>query len=229
MPSIDIQYSWDKKPKISLRDKVRSWSNTLFDLMQSHERQSSLPLQPDNYKIDAWLSITQKPQKGWRQEDVVFEDAERKHTIIPMLIAHISTQYGYGRILEYIPDEFWVVPQNLIGEQLFDKDAIDALWLKQALPTHEDLQDLRYKQVRHHNFLYAHFQKNGKIILPGYRNYHDNDAIIDAGKSAYYRVGLQNGGKWKITNIGGVAIDDKHITYKQVHSREFMSLRLLAK
>jgi hypothetical protein len=61
------------------------------------------------------------------------------------------------------------MPKNImVGEQLFNRNAVLNLWLNTKLPTWEQMQKIKWANP-HDYFLEMNFQKDKKNLFPGYR------------------------------------------------------------
>lgn len=172
-----------------------------------------------DYKVDAGMSTQQKLHNGWREREFVLEQPNIRRLII-MLQKDISTKKGRGRVLEYAdyPD----VPPHLIGQQLYDQRAVEALWLVDDLPTNDDLDTIIALAGWEQAFIQKYFQKDGQSILPGYCDH--TEYIMNTDKTISCWTWLPMADSGVVKSIGGAQITENYMTYQQTHPKDFLSL-----
>ena len=150
------------------------------------ERMDILELEEENHKIDKNLSINQKIKQGWKKVKL-FGDIDWKKEMITMLRKKIDGSKKNAFVREYIEDEDGIMPKHLIGEQIFNRNAVINLGLRKRLLNYEQMKAMRWGKEKHQEFLEKNFQKDGKNVFPGYRNQY-NKKLSHVGTSANYRT-----------------------------------------
>jgi hypothetical protein len=89
---------------------------------ESKEKTEKLPkLQRENHKIDKELSVKEKLDKGRKKETVpaYINGTDKKVTVIKKQIEGANAD---AFVWEYIEDK--AMPKNMVGEQLFNRNAV---------------------------------------------------------------------------------------------------------
>jgi len=165
---------------------------------ESKEIMKPQRLQRENHKIDKELSVKEKLNKGRKKETVpaYINGVEKKVTVIKKQIEGANAD---AFVWEYIEDKS--MPENMVGEQLFNRNAVLNLWLNTKLPTWEQMQKIKWAN-NHDYFLKTNFQKNGKNMFPGC--WHSND-------DEFYGIGGQASCWLSDGSNVGISKDDMHL------------------
>lgn len=196
---------------IDEKDKKRTDLKEL--LGDNPETMKNFKLESENYKIDKWKSKEEKLAEWWREEECS-ADIYRHETKIKVLKKELSPG---AFVREYQDDG--EMPKYLVGEQLFNWNAVLILGLQDRLPTWQNMITMVGKtQQEKDTFLTNNFQKGRNTIFPGL--WFPNDkAFSNIGKRIHCR--LSDG------NLVGIKEND--MVYTKDTSEWGSSLRLLKK
>jgi len=130
---------------------------------ESKEKMKTPQLETENHKIDKWKSKKEKLAEWWKEEErpAYINGTETK-------IKVLKKELAKGAFVREYQDD-GKIPSHLVGEQLFNWKAVPNLWLKDRLPTWENMQAMRWDtKEEKDNFLKNNFQKDWKNLFPGY-------------------------------------------------------------
>ncbi len=133
---------------------------------ESKEKMKTPQLEKENHKIDKGMSVDEKLKNGWKKEKNVpayIDGVEKKVTVLKKTIEWWAKD---AFVWEYIDDG--VMSKNMVGEQLFNRNAVLNLWLQTKLPSFEQMETIRGGKEKHQEFLKNNFQKNWENLFPGY-------------------------------------------------------------
>lgn len=167
---------------------------------------------------DIYEALTKKPKhltykvdetmlKRWRQKETVNAFVNGQEKKIQILKGEIQWQYPKAYVRKYIDEPENSIPKHLIGEQVFNRNAILNLGIENQLPTWEKVIELRGKN--HKSFVKKNFEKDGKMNFPGVYEPKDNE-FDDIG--AWIDIWLSDG--------SAAGIDEKSIDHNTVEGEQ---------
>lgn len=134
--------------------------------------------------------------KTWWEKKTVNAFVNGQEKKIQIFKGEIKWHHPKAYVWKYIDEPENSIPKHLIGEQVFNWNAILNLGIQNKLPTLEKVEKIRWNN--HNQFIKNNFEKNGNMIFPWVYEPKD-DEFDDIG--GWIDMWLQNG-----TSIG---IDEK--------------------
>jgi len=215
--SYEIKTSKDAKSIINKLDEKES--ELLFQELSkrknsentsSVEKEKTSELEKKNYKIDKNMSVEEKIKNWWEQEKDVkayIDGVEKEITVLK------KDLWNDAFVREYMDDG--VMPKEYVGQQKFNRAAVEKLWLANRLPkNYEEFRKIIWDD--HNNFIKKYFSKNGKPLLSGCWSPH-NKGFGSIGKR-------ENCWLWDGDNV---EVNKSHITHNNYNPRFGFSVRLL--
>lgn len=189
----DINHSGHEEKQKGVSD-ILLWQQTTEIKQEYKEMVEKVPeLEHENYKIDKDMSIEEKLQ-NWRKiiknfpMDIYYDWSSQKQTQIKTNV--LQKDLGNNAcVWEYLESDDYCLPKKYIGEQKFNREAAEKLWLLNKIP--KDYQEFE-KIIWPHNtekhlirsyiiweadleiswtaedVLKKYFSKNGDILFSGY-------------------------------------------------------------
>ncbi len=134
--------------------------------------EKNLELEEDNYKIDKEMSVEEKVRNWWERIDnidSIIKDYRwwKKISVLRKnLTPNEKDEKNKAFVREYIDD--WSIPKEYVGEQKFNRFAVERLWLIDRLPKNiEELNKIQWN-IKNTTFLNKYFSKNNKPLFSGY-------------------------------------------------------------
>lgn len=161
-------------------------------------------------------------RRSFQDDDIMLSfdsDLSKKSECLeekPPILRKEINSHG-AAVIEYQDDGN--IPKHLVGEQLFNVEAIAALGLE--LPTYDQLEEIKREYKNHELFLKNNFQKNGQIIFPG--KYVSRSIMIDEEIGFWLYLWLA---EWESAMIGR---DENAMGMGRTNPDCFYSVRLLKK
>ena len=155
-------------------EKIKKQAEKIRKQKEKEEKEKikNQQLEKENYKIDKWMSLKEKLKNGWKKEENVPAYINRVRKKITVLKKTIEWGEKDAFVWEYLDDGG--IPKNIVGEQIFNWNAVLNLWLQTRLPSYEQIETIRWDKEKHQKFLENNFQKNwpvhegGENSFPGY-------------------------------------------------------------
>lgn len=187
--------------------------------VQKESQEKKPEIENQNYKISSRLTKAEKLKEWWVEEKHMTKInwIEKQITVLKLKLA----KDAYVR--EYQDDGS--IPKYLVGEQLFNWNAVAYLGLEKRLPTLKQMKAIVGNDYQ--AFLKKNFQRNWKNIFPGDRNML-NSKFEDIWEACRYRApeGPEGGiNGWTITFFD----DFMGGCNQKWHPLRGLSLRLLKK
>ena len=104
------------------REMLMRAINNFYGEGETSVERSRIQLEKENYRIDKKLDMTQKLASGWEKLEDQSAEIDGKSQKISVLRKLIPGEKENAFVYEYIDDG--VMPKNLIGQQLFNRNAV---------------------------------------------------------------------------------------------------------
>lgn len=199
--------------KESFASKIKWYVGDIYHLLVP---QKHIPVSVvREYRIDEHMIHPEKILNGRKEKEIVLDLDHTNHRLLVVLQKDISTSKGTGRVIDYVLDG--------TNFQLYDRGAIEALWLLDDLPTKDDIDMMVSLAGSPQDFLQNNFEQHGtKSMLPGYCDHTEH--LQNFRRSASCWVWLPLGNSGIVKDAGGMTIAPTYVTYQQTHPRDFLSL-----
>jgi len=157
--SNEISYSGSEEKKNNLNKDFPETISNVSDDTSKEIFSDKLELELENYRIDEWMSVEEKIEQWWEKEEVMYPIDKKWHQEdqkILLLKKEISDE---AYVWEFIDNK--EISKHFVGEQLFNWKAVEFLWIKDKLPSLEQINSILWEYVDHYSFM-ENFKYNSK-------------------------------------------------------------------